>query len=453
MTPAAPSTFHSAKSEVTGGSTPVNDAYNGAFAQVLAGTTADRSASNLAAIRADAKTAERVIQAPTAHVRTLPARFPGRDVEEAATKSPSDKADDVSKGAKVQRVRSRAVTAEDAIALLGNIPSVMTPVPIAKAVAAADAVNGCSHAVTNAARTNPATAKTASDDTRGEAGASLDVPATVFEVAVKHQATHFTPVRARSDYQAEAKAPEAIKPDIQKVLSAGRSQVRVETTNPDLARRAVGPRTGSAAALNDLTVGPVANGVALSIGQQISGSIVNEVAAPSEATAFVEVAPTTSWSISAPALRTLSLELSPAMLGPVTLVLSGSGSGLRIRVDAERADTAGLVEHGRDEIMSRLTSAGYSIEELLIGQASDPMRSMIVNDPSSQVTGHVQASMPDGAWANGGPSQQPFEQRDRHREIPRMPERELDRAPDCQERAVGVLSWPRIAGSRSFRSI
>jgi Flagellar hook-length control protein FliK len=453
VTPAISALLNSAACAINGGTAPAKDAENGAFAQVLAGTTADKSALDLAAVRLDAKIPGRASQPSTTHIRILPARFPTRDVEEAAPKSSADKADGtLQKGAKVVRVKSSAAAAENAMALLGNVPGVMTADPIAKTVAAGDAVNGSSQAVKDAVRMNTVTAKIARDDISGEQGASLDVPATMVEVAVKHQATHFAPVRARSDHQAAANAPEAIQPEDQKISPAVPSQIQAETTRSDHARRAVGPRVGLAAALSDLNVAPVANSVAPSIGQQISASIANEVAVSPETTAFVEVTPTALLSYSAPALRALTLQLSPAMLGPVTLVLSGSGSSLRIRLDAERADTAGMVEQGRDEILSRLTVAGYSIEELLIGQASDPVRTTVI-DPSSQVTSHVQSNMPGGAHAGGGGSQQLFEQRNQDREIIRRPESTLDPAPDHQPSPMTASSWPRVAGSRFFRSI
>jgi hypothetical protein len=70
----------------------------------------------------------------------------------------------------------------------------------------------------------------------------------------------------------------------------------------------------------------------------------------------------------APALRVIKLQLNPAELGAVTIVLSGNDQGLRIELAAERADTANRVDSDRNVLAARLHGAGYTVTDINVAR-------------------------------------------------------------------------------------
>jgi flagellar hook-length control protein FliK len=116
-----------------------------------------------------------------------------------------------------------------------------------------------------------------------------------------------------------------------------------------------------------------------SVGLQIADRVQQALSTPSEPGAPPPPArgtaePETRQTFS-PALRTITLQLNPAALGAVTIVLSGTEEGLRIHLAAEQADTVGAVESDRAALSARLAGAGYSVTEItvarLAGQAME----------------------------------------------------------------------------------
>ncbi|MGE0629611.1 MAG: flagellar hook-length control protein FliK [Hyphomicrobiaceae bacterium] len=69
-------------------------------------------------------------------------------------------------------------------------------------------------------------------------------------------------------------------------------------------------------------------------------------------------------------LKVIKLQLSPASLGLVHVELAASDSSLRVRLEADLAQTAGSLEKDRGELMSRLTASGYNLDELVISRTS-----------------------------------------------------------------------------------
>jgi hypothetical protein len=130
----------------------------------------------------------------------------------------------------------------------------------------------------------------------------------------------------------------------------------------------------------------------------------------------------------APALRTIKLQLSPAELGAVTIVLSGNDEGLRIELAAELADTVAKVENDRGVLAARLSGAGYSVTEVTVarltgqamegdareqgarqGSAQEPFAGNTAREGGAQLAGQ-QASRQfgrrqPGAGMGSGPSQ------------------------------------------------
>jgi hypothetical protein len=116
-----------------------------------------------------------------------------------------------------------------------------------------------------------------------------------------------------------------------------------------------------------------------SVGTQIADRVQQALGAPSEPGAppppvAAGPEPDTRQTF-APALRTIKLQLNPAELGMVTIVLSGNDEGLRIELAAELADTFTKVENDRGVLAARLSGAGYAVTELtvarLVGQAME----------------------------------------------------------------------------------
>jgi hypothetical protein len=108
------------------------------------------------------------------------------------------------------------------------------------------------------------------------------------------------------------------------------------------------------------------------VGFQIADRVQQALSAPSEPGAPAPAAggnaePETR-QIFAPALRTIKLQLNPAALGAVTIVLSGTDEGLRVHLTAELADTASVVENDRAALSARLAGAGYSATEITVAR-------------------------------------------------------------------------------------
>jgi chemotaxis protein MotD len=115
--------------------------------------------------------------------------------------------------------------------------------------------------------------------------------------------------------------------------------------------------------------GEIASGT---VGLQIADRVQQALSAPSEAggpppAAGGAAEPETRQTF-APALRTIKLQLNPAALGVVTIVLTGTDEGLRVHLAAELADTVGVVENDRGALAARLADGGYSVSEITVAR-------------------------------------------------------------------------------------
>lgn len=70
----------------------------------------------------------------------------------------------------------------------------------------------------------------------------------------------------------------------------------------------------------------------------------------------------------APAIRTIKLQLNPASLGAVTIVLSGNDNGISIQLAAELPDTVTQVENDRGVLAARLNGAGYAVTDVSVAR-------------------------------------------------------------------------------------
>lgn len=71
-------------------------------------------------------------------------------------------------------------------------------------------------------------------------------------------------------------------------------------------------------------------------------------------------------------LRVIKIQLSPGSLGLVNVVLARNEASLRIRLEAELAETAGSLELDRTALVERMATSGYNLNELVIGRLVPP---------------------------------------------------------------------------------
>jgi hypothetical protein len=88
-------------------------------------------------------------------------------------------------------------------------------------------------------------------------------------------------------------------------------------------------------------------------------------------------------------LRTIRIELTPASLGPVEVVLKGGEASLRVRFEAEQAETVTALELDRAAIEQALTASGYALEEIVVARSAVPEAASL---PANQATGSPSAA-------------------------------------------------------------
>ncbi|MFN3744306.1 MAG: flagellar hook-length control protein FliK [Hyphomicrobiaceae bacterium] len=204
----------------------------------------------------------------------------------------------------------------------------------------------------------------------------------ILPVRVVRQEKHFQPagVEARLWQIAQdsvegarpASAP-ALVPDAAKPSGAEIAQRERPVASAALARapEAAAPVVASISPAGELSLGGVGVQIADRVQQALGTPPGPGEPPPSPAEGGVSDTRQTF----APALRTIKLQLNPAELGTVTIVLSGSDEGLRIELAAELADTVTKVENDRGVLAARLNGAGYAVTEVtvarLTGQAME----------------------------------------------------------------------------------
>lgn len=269
-----------------------------------------------------------------------------------------------------------------------------------------------------------------------------DIPVT--EVKVARQETHFQPVgqEARRLLEMTAAADELAPPvSLAAAAKAGRPQApeRGQPDAPAAPARAtepsgtiVQPILGKDEAGFGTIAGQIADSFSRAVGPPSAGEATAR-AAPAEPIARPEFA--------AP-VRSIKLQLNPASLGMVTIVLTGGEGDMRVHVEAERAETLGKVEQERSALSARLNGAGYAISELTVGRmgsADAQMRDADQRDAAARQGG------PSGDAAGSGARDGASHSSDERagRQAPEQPYRSEAPAPRAKaiEQAVPGISY------------
>ncbi|MGD9804063.1 MAG: flagellar hook-length control protein FliK [Hyphomicrobiaceae bacterium] len=96
-------------------------------------------------------------------------------------------------------------------------------------------------------------------------------------------------------------------------------------------------------------------------------------------------------------MRLLRIELSPASLGIVHVTLKGAHAALSISIETERSQTAASLGADRSSLSTRLTEAGYAIDELVVKTIDRPLDAAPPNrpDPTLGSSGNALAAGSD----------------------------------------------------------
>ncbi len=138
------------------------------------------------------------------------------------------------------------------------------------------------------------------------------------------------------------------------------------------------------------TIRTIANGIVASAGQQ-------DAAPKGTAPAF----DTASGASPPPAARTMTLELSPAHLGTVSIRLHVTGQTLDVELSVSSEQTLGLVSRERDALASALRDQSYDLNSLVIQSTMGAAGSSQDQYPSNQ-GGNGGGTSADGSPAKSG---------------------------------------------------
>lgn len=117
---------------------------------------------------------------------------------------------------------------------------------------------------------------------------------------------------------------------------------------------------------------------------QILQRVVAELSAPTETpvgagapprplTRTAEAAATAA-GMASTCIKTLTIQLEPASLGPVTVTLRLARTSLTLEIDADDVETARVIDLGRGQLASKLRDSGYMIDELVIADGRSSRR-------------------------------------------------------------------------------
>ncbi len=188
-------------------------------------------------------------------------------------------------------------------------------------------------------------------------------------VTVKHQETHLglslrapangsAAPHAETDPGVAARAAPAAGLDVPAAAADLLALAETATARARTAERA------RSATVGDMPLGPVGaqvfDGVVTAASRDVAETQTAAPAAPVDGP---------RWQPISNPVRVLTIQLSPANLGPVTITLSGTDAALRIRVEADQATTAGQVERERDALTQRLIGTGLGVEEIVVLRA------------------------------------------------------------------------------------
>jgi chemotaxis protein MotD len=139
--------------------------------------------------------------------------------------------------------------------------------------------------------------------------------------------------------------------------------------------------------------------------QQIFTRVANELAT-AEAGQFAATDPAAAAAkiVYGSPVKVLHIQLQPAELGTITVRMSLHDSELRIHLDADRRETAHMLQTDRDALSSVLRSAGYRVDGVSIQFAgADPSGGGSQSFLNSSMQQHSGGPQPD-AQPSGGNS-------------------------------------------------
>ena len=145
----------------------------------------------------------------------------------------------------------------------------------------------------------------------------------------------------------------------------------------------------------------------------------------------------------APALRVVKLQLNPAELGAVTIVLSGNDEGLRIELTAELADTVSKVENDRNVLAARLSGAGYAVTDISVARTAGQGMDGDTRDQGTR-PGAQQEQLFGGGARDGGGRHSGAQQAEQHADW--RSGRAFGRADSAGSLSAGAAPAPVIGG-------
>lgn len=187
--------------------------------------------------------------------------------------------------------------------------------------------------------TTESSSSSPSDDDMIALSADGDATSQPLKAGVLSQETHFAPVMRTS-------------PELQTGDFAG------DKGKPGLGSEAPGPQSAPSVT----TVLPSGDG-ALSFAASPANQIADHViAAAASADPTGQAGAVPGLAVMKPPIKVLSIQLQPADLGTITVRMELKDSELKLRVEADRADTADLIRGDQDTLSRLLRSAGYAVD-------------------------------------------------------------------------------------------
>lgn len=284
-----------------------------------------------------------------------------------------------------------------------------------------------------------------------------DVPPERLTVAVHSLQTHFGPAPASFTPLGPLEATEPLPPPRyqSKLGAAVGHDVTSERAVPEPAigrgpaadTRQIETTTPASSAAANMNAG-----VAQAVGTRLFDGIMQAIRDPGSAPAQETVSSATADqpSVLPGPVRVLKLELSPAVLGPVTVTVAIREDAIRVRLEAHRAGTASIVELERERLAERLAEAGFAVEELVVARPELPAPAGPVADGAGErrSPSDSQPSAHHGNARHGNP------QGEEHRSADHL-EDMTERGVATGSPALSILQAPRtrIEGSRSLGSV
>jgi chemotaxis protein MotD len=137
--------------------------------------------------------------------------------------------------------------------------------------------------------------------------------------------------------------------------------------------------------------------------QQIADKLVADIASsgearPADGTAAVPAAAT------AQSLKVLTVQLNPAELGVVTVRIALKSDVLELQIEADRRETARLVDADRETLSRVLRSAGYNVETVTVRAVDPASGPAAVGSQHASPDGSPQPSQAGNSQSDARPS-------------------------------------------------